>query len=1198
MNLSSSFQVSDPPTLDYASLRQEGLRQLERLAGTEWTDFNEHDPGITILEQYCYALTELIYRCDFPLPDLLSRDGKDPYGSLFSPAQILTSRPVTLTDLRKLAVDVRGVKNAWIEKVDQSNPRVFYKREGGAALQKRRQQLIQLGGEGAEPVNLKGLYRVLIETSQVLGVDGAEVVRNVAARLHAHRPLGLDFESVKVLETQKIRVKASIEIGPDGNPEDIYVAILGKIADQISPTVPFYTLAQRRAAGQRIDQIFDGPMLTQGFIDTDELARMERKTALRVSDFIRAIMDVEGVLMVKYLALSGGVQWKDWWLDLEGKTPVFDIENSVLKLERQQIEVSVDTASAKERHRQAQASLAYRLAKLEELDITPPAGRDRRVGRYYSAQHQFPAIYGLGETGLPPQASEQRRAQLKQLQAYLLFFDQLLANQFAQLAHIGDLLGFDEDNPQTYFAADIDDPGLRLDDVWRQQDPQARLSRLSQIVENPATTENDPAPQINWGRKNRFLDHLLARFAESFTDYARFRRDLGASPGTVEGNERLARDKQAWLRRYPQLSAGRGTGFNALLPSSSGLEQRLRLKLGLSSGNENFYLVEHVLLRPFDADRGQRELPLLADARCVDPYSLQISLVFDAKCFPQDGSFRHFVEQTVREEIPAHLLVYIRWLDTNEMAAFEAAYQIWLESQCTLREGSDQKALRLPSDSEDRIRLSFRLRDARDRLIDLLGIGHTYPQADLQVEYTKVVAWGQAGRVTLISSQPGVRYQLFDKDDKLLDPSVETDGDSSNRVLSTPKITDNIGFKIKATKLHSQLTVMLFQDIDIEVGLDKTLQAQILDGDPLDTSSSDLTAPRIVNYGAAPRIQIQKSQAGVDYSLVRIQAAGLEEVISTETVRGDFHDITLNTQSIQEDTDICVRATKKFEISDERSDRLNVVLPLKVRANPALAVSVTQPVLDYRGETPVVIKGSQVSASYQILARPIRDSEFVRTDGESSTLHIDGMVALQVINPPNPTPDAKALGEAKAGNGADLVLPIDGLTEDTLIVVQAVKRHKTWDGKPDIPSRLQLNQAATILVRPGSDPNFPLRLRAKEGGAPAGSGLQKGAVYTVLGGQPGVFYHFRLVGNGDDLGLPVYFHKAGKGVRGSNIEDIEGLQIEVDFTTAGSLPTPPPEWDCPVDVDAAAKLSIRAVKAQTGLETVFERTVGALLAAD
>src|SRR5262249_24576430 len=53
-------------SMDYARLREEGLALLGRLAGAQWTDFNTHDPGITILEQLCYAITDLGYRTAYP----------------------------------------------------------------------------------------------------------------------------------------------------------------------------------------------------------------------------------------------------------------------------------------------------------------------------------------------------------------------------------------------------------------------------------------------------------------------------------------------------------------------------------------------------------------------------------------------------------------------------------------------------------------------------------------------------------------------------------------------------------------------------------------------------------------------------------------------------------------------------------------------------------------------------------------------------------------------------------------------------------------------------------------------------------------------------------------------------------------------------------------------------------------------------
>ena len=72
---------------------------------------------------------------------------------------------------------------------------------------------------------------------------------------------------------------------------------------------------------------------------------------------------------------------------------------------------------------------------------------------------------GLGELGLPESASPERKAQAKQLKAYLLFFDQLLANYFTQLAHVKDLFSFHKASSPTYFSHPIEDQGLRLQEI-------------------------------------------------------------------------------------------------------------------------------------------------------------------------------------------------------------------------------------------------------------------------------------------------------------------------------------------------------------------------------------------------------------------------------------------------------------------------------------------------------------------------------------------------------------------------------------------------------------------------------------------------------------------------------------------------------------------------------------------------------------
>src|SRR5438552_7772168 len=106
-------------SLDFETMRIEALRFIQQLSGEVWTDYNEHDPGVTILEQLCYALTELSYRAGFPVTDLLAGpDGRidTRRHALHMPRRILPGDPVTANDFRKLLVDrVPGLGNVWLE---------------------------------------------------------------------------------------------------------------------------------------------------------------------------------------------------------------------------------------------------------------------------------------------------------------------------------------------------------------------------------------------------------------------------------------------------------------------------------------------------------------------------------------------------------------------------------------------------------------------------------------------------------------------------------------------------------------------------------------------------------------------------------------------------------------------------------------------------------------------------------------------------------------------------------------------------------------------------------------------------------------------------------------------------------------------------------------------------------------------------
>lgn len=1185
--LTDSSQIDTIAVLDYETLRQQGIAWLEKLAGSEWTDFNAHDPGITILEQVCYALTDLVYRIDYDIEDLLSRDGEYTYDSLYSPDRILVSKPVTLLDLRKWVIDVEGVKNAWIEPVSAAQPALYYIEN--PALQAGDKQIALIQDDGATGLSLQGLYRVLIEKSEAVDKDSNAIVRDVAERLHSQRGLATDFESIDVVDTQDVQIQAHVEIDLEADPDDVYLTVFEKIAAYLSPAVRFYTLEQRLAQGKTIDEIFDGPLLDYGFIDDFELFSLKRKKNLYVSDLVREIMNVTGVRMVESVFFKDGDKLNDTALILdEGKSPKLNIFNSELTLKKRQLPVRLDTQYLAKRYAEKQKNAEQSTPVSSILPLRQ--GRDRHVGRYYSLLRQFPRIYGIGADGLPIDASDERKAQAKQLKAYLLMFDQLIANNFAQLAHVRDLFSFYYEQPTTYFAANLDAPGI--DDLWRQPEEELREYRWQQVF--GASLPGESTEAADRQRKNRLLDHLLARFAEQFTDHRNFRGSSGV-------DRELYLNKLALLRDYPQIGSSKGCGFNVLaepvLDNCSGLEYMLRLKLGFwENSADKLYVVEHALLRPMSGDLLQQG-PVLNNARVQDPYSLQLTVVLFVNADGDD--FKRFAEQTIREETPAHLIVYVHWLVSQEAVdSFDKIYKNWQQQHLVYRMKTDRRIL----NGDTGLSAAIPLRDARDRLIDSLALGQTYPLRDLAIDDVNTVAYNMKARIVIQNSQQGVIYELCDSEQQPLKPAVKQDGNGGSLELITPAIVDDRSFTIKAIKSGSGLNVFLLQKPTVKVGLDLALvasiqNAELLAPNPAPAADDD----RIVDYGVKVQVAIEKAQEGVDYKLVDEKTAADLSLV----VRGNNKTILLETKgAVTEDIEIRIRATKTFDKSEKKAtqtDLLATVLPLKVRANPALKISVATPIVDYAVTASVDIDDSQASASYQILTRGVADKEFIHgaVSGAVLTIVLPDKLPSAVLTVPTVEGFSSASG-GLPGNGGKLSLSCANLIADSYIAVQAIKEHRAKTGAT-VTSIVKLTQVGAVLVRPDANP--PLRFKATV----ANSLLQ--APIQASGGQAGVFYEFTTIADGKVQGLPVYFHQLDRIDKTQN-KGLGQLQIGVDLVIApnllparvrsnpdlAKLPPEPPELSSNAIIASNAEISIRAIKAQTRLEAKFKRTVSNLLA--
>ena len=518
------------------------------------------------------------------------------------------------------------------------------------------------------------------------------------------------------------------------------------------------------------------------------------------------------------------------------------------------------------------------------------------------------------------------------------------------------------------------------------------------------------------------------------------------------------------------------------------------------------------------------------------------------------------------------------------------------------------------------------MRAARDRLIDTLGIGKTYPLRDLDLTEDLIkVPFKTPAKIAIEISQPDVLYSLYTKDGQPVHRAAgvpaESKGNGGTLILETPAIAQEITYKIRAAKIRSEkpdpeCTTFLHRTATVKVGLDIHLQAEILDAEILDPANESPanTDPRIVNYGAGVDVKLKASQEGVDYRLVALKkkagSSELEEVLlSGEPVRGTNRDIVLPSHAVREDTDIRIRATKTFDPGEnlpEDTELLEVVLPLKIRANPDLAVAVVPAaIVDHGQDATLTISETQESAVYRLYVRSVADRDYVHRSIDASKaikVPVSGEPDVQVVKPERSETWQEQEGyapllETLPGNGGDLNFTIQSLTDDSLIIIQALKHHAVNEKEPEvriIPSAIQLRMAALVLA--GPDPIPGLRLTV-----PVQDDKTSGTI-LVEGGQPGVFYYFRRTRQGKDLGFPAYFHKHDDRDESQN-KGLDQLKLKIDFVVAANHPAGSVgEMDDPATITPQSPiletgrlktdstLHIRAVKAQTRVKTPLDLT--------
>ncbi|MET1416891.1 hypothetical protein ABVF61_31840 [Roseibium sp. HPY-6] len=424
--------------------------------------------------------------------------------------------------------------------------------------------------------------------------------------LHAHRPLCEDYLSIDSVAPHRVGLCADVDVTPDADLEEVEARIIHAIELYLNPPPLFRTLDALLADDVPADEIFNGPYIDfgfevegrpiftkPGFISDEDLAACELRRKVHVSDLINIIVDLEGVVAVRNLSLRAydlqGVPIGDtehWTLEVPpGHQPVLFFPGTKLTLYKNELPYRAQPTELERTLEHLRALSQAELYVPPDQVLPPVMGRWRKLDQVPTLQNELPRNFATDRFGLPPDAPKERVAQARQLKGYLTFFDQVLADYLGQLASARRILSPDKSLEQTWFPPSLEHfPGLREDF------PTEFFVNPSEMTMNDLfRVRLNETQEMFLDRRARALNHLIARFAERFADYALISFQL--SGDRLMTARELLDERCDFLADYPLVSRERGKGFNqmpenpALIWDSanvSGLERRAARLLGIA----------------------------------------------------------------------------------------------------------------------------------------------------------------------------------------------------------------------------------------------------------------------------------------------------------------------------------------------------------------------------------------------------------------------------------------------------------------------------------------------------------------------------------------------------------------------------------------------------------------------------------------
>ncbi len=416
------LDVNLPLNQNFFELKNQGLSFIQQFGSSMWTNLNQSDPGVTILDQLCFALTELGYCGDFSIEDILTdADGKiDFENQFFLPYDILTTAPILINDYIKLIVDnIPRVVNAVLIPAPAA------------------------GGHGHT-------YETLLYLDPTLSAEVKEgICIEVFVLLNDNRNLNEFFNLPVVFKPVPFMLQGGIFIDSIDDLQKIIIDMQKELNEFIFPSVvqSGYDVLSKECVST--NEIFNGPKMENGWIAPDQLKKKKSSVNhLEIGHLISTLKGVASATGFSFVEESDSSErLKSITLQLD-EIITFSVVDSFNK---GYLKIFCNGVDVKETNYPQDLIIRIPVnghsAKgndVSSVQLAPhlPKGKYRDLKDYYSIQNTFPEIYSIGPNAKTANASEFEIAQSRQLMGYLTLFDQVIANQFAQLARVGHIFSY------------------------------------------------------------------------------------------------------------------------------------------------------------------------------------------------------------------------------------------------------------------------------------------------------------------------------------------------------------------------------------------------------------------------------------------------------------------------------------------------------------------------------------------------------------------------------------------------------------------------------------------------------------------------------------------------------------------------------------------------------------------------------------